>query len=317
MASPVVLSELPSSAAPAQIRFHVAPTLPLPQPTAGARHHWRAPDGGISLSLFKLDRYDLVFPGAVRFAIEADGRDIVGCLDRGHTDEVRHALLTQVLPRVLSLRGRMVAHASAVIGPEGAIAVLGTGGAGKSTLAAACQQAGHQVIADDCLLLQPAPDDVGFLAIPGPPGVRLRRDAAAGFLPPDALGAAPEDPAGKLRVASVSAAAPSPREPVRLARAVLLQPWDSAGDGREIEVEALTPAEALMAFVEHSFQLELWDRAALAARLRAFAALVDAIPVVRIRFRHDLREIARLRECVLSLSTTASPLAAAGGEGRP
>ncbi len=313
VASGVVLPELPSSAAAAQIRFHLAPTLPLPQTTAGARHVWRAPDGGISLSLFKSDRYNLLFPGTVRFAIGADGRDIVGCGDCGHTDDVRHALLTQVLPRVLSLRGRMVVHASAVIGSEGAIAVLGTGGAGKSTLAAAFQQAGHEVIADDCLVLQPAPDAVGFLAIPGPPGVRLCRDAAAGFLSPDALAAAPEDPAGKVRIASESTATRPPREPARLARAVLLQPWDSAAGGSEVEVEALTPAEALMAFVEHSFQLELWDRTALSARLRAFAAVADAVPVVRIRFRHDLREIATLRECVLSLPTTASRLATAGG----
>lgn len=313
VASGLVLPELPSSTAAAQIRFHLAPTLPLLQPTVGARHHWRAPDGGTSLSLFKSDRYNLVFPGTVRFAIGADGRDIVGCLDCGHTDALRHALLTQVLPRALSLRGCLVVHASAVVGPEGAIAVLGTGGAGKSTLAAACQQAGHEVIADDCLVLQPAPDAVGFLAIPGPPGVRLCRDAAAGFLSPDALGAAPEDAAGKLRVASPSMAEPPRREPTRLVMAVLLEPWDPAGSGREIEVEALTPARALMAFVEHSFQLELWDRTALSARLRAFAAVADAIPVVRIRFCHDLREIATLRECVLSLSTTVSLRGPASG----
>ncbi len=304
LASDLELPELPPIAAPADISFHVAPVLPARRPTDGACQDWRAPDGGVSLSLCKSDGYDLVIPGIVRFAIGADGRDIAGCLEgRGQVDDMRHALVTQVLPRVLSLRGRLVLHASAVIGPHGAIAILGSGGAGKSTLAAAFLQAGHEVMTDDCLVLQPTEDADGCVAIAGPPGVRLHRDTAAQIFSPLAVRETAEDSGGKIRVGADAGAAGGPRDPARLVGAVLLEPSDVVRDGRAIEVDLLTPAEALMAFVEHSFQLELWDRAVLAARLQALAVVADLTPVVRLRFGHDLRAIPALRDRILNLST--------------
>lgn len=301
------LRGLPSTSAAPEINVRVGSDPPpsVREPTT-ARHDWRGADGTLSLSLVKSDSYRLVFPDAAQFAVSVDGTDIVGWpLEGNHADDVGHALLTQVLPRVLSHRGRLVLHASAVVGPRGAIAILGRGGAGKSTLAAACLQDGVDVVADDCLALRHGDD--GFIAMRAPRGVRLDRDTAARFFARTTVAAAPEDVAGKVRITAAEDMTMQRSGPVRLAGAVLLQPSGAAQPGHHIQFDPLTPAGALMAFIEHSFQLELWDRRILTARFREFAALADAIPVVRVSFGRNLDDIATLRDRILDSLIMSNP----------
>ncbi len=60
-----------------------------------------------------------------------------------------------------------------------AIAVAGATGAGKSTLAAWFSRQGLALIGDDVIALKPA--EGGMVALPGPPRVRLWREALATF----------------------------------------------------------------------------------------------------------------------------------------
>jgi hypothetical protein len=84
---------------------------------------------------------------------------------------LRHLLLDQVLPRVLAHRGHVVLHAASVRIHERIVAIAGTTGAGKSTLAASFLIAGHPLLSDDGLLLDPGPS--GTLAQPTYPSLRL------------------------------------------------------------------------------------------------------------------------------------------------
>lgn len=84
---------------------------------------------------------------------------------------LRHLLLDQVLPLVLTLHGRLAIHASCVQTPSGAIAFLGTSGRGKSTLCAAFAQRGFPVVCDDCLIV--VPDGDRCRAVPSYPSLRL------------------------------------------------------------------------------------------------------------------------------------------------
>jgi hypothetical protein len=142
--------------------------------------HWlisrTLPTGELWLSIAKDERgYLLRFPELADFSVDADGREIVcfpGLELPPHT--MRHLLLDQVLPLVLTICGRKAMHATAALTPVGVCAFAGPSGTGKSTLAASLLLAGYPVLSDDCLVLEE--QDGQVLATPAYPGLRLRED---------------------------------------------------------------------------------------------------------------------------------------------
>jgi hypothetical protein len=76
-------------------------------------------------------------------------------------------LVAQVLPLAAAVRGLEVLHASAVVWRGRAVALLGAGGGGKTTLALALCELGADFLADDVLALEIAGEEL--LAHPGPP----------------------------------------------------------------------------------------------------------------------------------------------------
>ncbi len=78
-------------------------------------------------------------------------------------------------------QGRPVLHGSAVAMSGGAVAFAAHSGDGKSGLAAALVQAGHPLLADDLVVLDPAGDALAIL--PGPASMRMWPDEAAHFVP--------------------------------------------------------------------------------------------------------------------------------------
>src|SRR5215467_895844 len=136
-------------------------------------HTWTLPDGTPWLTIGRQPRgYLLRFQAMVDFAVLRDAQEIL-CYAPSDTpsETIRHLLLDQVLPLVLSWRGQLVVHGSAVLTPEGTVAFVGDSGSGKSTLASSFSGDGMAVLTDDCLLLE---EDEGRLtAIPSYPGVRL------------------------------------------------------------------------------------------------------------------------------------------------
>ncbi|MDA1305768.1 MAG: hypothetical protein O2917_00725 [Acidobacteria bacterium] len=130
----------------------------------------------------------------------------------------RHLLLNQVLPLMLSHRGRLVLHAGAVATEDGVVGFVGATGAGKSTLVAACAALGAAVVADDSLVLERRSQ--GWVAIPAYPSIRLWPDAFAQLEIPDGVPSAHYTE--KLRVDPATLGWRSATEPLPLARLVLL-----------------------------------------------------------------------------------------------
>ncbi len=116
--------------------------------------------------------YVVDFPTLAEFRISHDGTRVQGALQSGIPDFTgRHLLLNQILPLVLSGRGGLVLHAGAVaIGGE-VVALLGPTGSGKSTLVAACANAGAEVVADDCVVISQHGNR--WMAWPSYPAIRL------------------------------------------------------------------------------------------------------------------------------------------------
>ena len=69
--------------------------------------------------------------------------------DRFSLEDVAPYLLGQALGLAQRLRGTVCLHASGIVLSEGAIAIVGPQGAGKSTTAAAFLRLGYPVLADD------------------------------------------------------------------------------------------------------------------------------------------------------------------------
>lgn len=89
---------------------------------------------------------------------------------------LRLSLLGPAMAIVLSLRGYLVLHASAVRVGEGVVAFVGPKGAGKSTTAAALSRNGCDIVTDDMLVV----DFTGGappLAVMGPALMKIREDA--------------------------------------------------------------------------------------------------------------------------------------------
>jgi hypothetical protein len=119
-------------------------------------HQMRSTEGDVWLSLGRQGSdYLLRFPELADFLVSADGREIC-CRPVASTPlrTIKHLLYDQVFPLLLSKRGRLVAHASTIAMPDGAIAFVGMTGRGKSTLATSFSMHGFPFITDDCLLIE-------------------------------------------------------------------------------------------------------------------------------------------------------------------
>jgi hypothetical protein len=127
----------------------------------------------------------LRWPDLFEFMITHNGRSVVwGFLERATVESFQTYLLAPVLSFALVKQGYEPLHATTVVIDGRAVAILGDGGQGKSTLAAAFVQAGHQILTDDLLLIR----DVGGIlyGFPGPPRIKLFPDVARRFFPDQA-----------------------------------------------------------------------------------------------------------------------------------
>jgi hypothetical protein len=131
--------------------------------------------------------------------------------------------------------GRESLHAGAFVAGGRAWAVLGDRGSGKSSLLAALALASHPVLADDLLVLE------GPLALAGPRGIDLRKDAAERLGAGEPLGVVGTRERWRVRIG------PAPVE-TELAGLILLAWGDVVGlapVGPGSVLEAVVGAQAL------------------------------------------------------------------------
>src|SRR6266480_4230280 len=110
---------------------HAEFDAPDPSQADGDVSRWEANDG-IVLYGFRSSGYGwATVEGLGSYRFEAAG-DVQVVSDGGAPEAIEDAWYRSVLPLVLQARGTQVLHASAVAGPDGAVALCGASTSGKS-----------------------------------------------------------------------------------------------------------------------------------------------------------------------------------------
>lgn len=302
VASDVPLPSLPIAVGPPDVRIQLADPDPF---RASARwdHHWRRPDGEVSLSCARDEGgYRLGVPRRATFSIDRAGT-VVRCRPEGDLppETLEHLLVDQVLPRVTTLRGRLTLHAGAVADSAGAVAFLGESGAGKSTLCAACVRRGATLVGDDGIVIRPTGSG-GSEIVPTYPGLRLFPEPAARLLAAiDGPRVAHDTAKRRVRFAPADRLFEPGAWPLR---AVYLLDPDGRLDGPSIE--DMPARERFMALAAATLHLHLDDPGAARDLFEAVSRLVASVPVRRLRYPRRYEALPEVVRTLFALPRVSS-----------
>jgi len=308
IASNIPLPELgPTTNFDAECRFWLNPPAYPSERDIDWFHEWQIErtdeeDSGEPWARFarREDGYLVRFPSCADFSVSLDVSE-VRCVPLPDVPEVtvRHLLLDQVLPLILSRRERIVLHASAVSTKSGVIAFAGRSGRGKSTLAMAFAQQECALVSDDCLVLRRG--ERNWTALPSYPGVRVWQSTADELAHDDANTADVAHYTDKRRIADLQglpfAAGPEP----------LLALFVLADEQPTISVQRLTAAKALMAWAEFAYNLDITDAAFLRAHFESVGQLAAEVPAHALYYPREFSSLeavrVAIRNCLEEMNT--------------
>jgi hypothetical protein len=240
----------------------------------------------------KDEGYLLRFPSHGDFLISRDVSEIL-CRPLPDIPEVtlRHLLLDQVIPLVLSRRELLVLHASAVMTERGVIAFAGKSGRGKSTMALAFAKQGHALITDDCLALRI--EEGKWMALPSYPGVRLWESSAEELVPGDASTCYVAHYTSKRRIIDADGLEFLTR-PEPIGGLFVL------GDEQpKICIENLTATRGFMAWAEFAYNLDVRDTNFLREHFEALGKVTATIPAYALHYPREFSSLPAVREAIL------------------
>jgi hypothetical protein len=236
--------------------------------------------------------------------VSGDGRSI-GVRWRGPVElaDVAAFVETTGLPTALVLRGVPLLHGCAVDTGRTAFLVLGPGGAGKSTVAAAAVAAGHALLTDDVAALDPAGDRVRVH--PGGSQLRMNEDTA------EALG---WDRAELRRVfatptlppklfAQLSRADGSLCDGARRVAAIFVLGERRSGSAT---VDRLAPSAALPVLLRNTFGERAVEVRTRARLLPFWARLARGVPVFAVAPPDDLAMAPSLADTLAAAAAAAA-----------
>lgn len=183
----------------------------------------------------------IAYSGVGRFLIQGGTQIVVDAVPGMEEAELRVYLLGVALAILLHQRGLLVLHASGVSIEGGAVLFLGAKGYGKSTMAAAMQELGHPLIADDVV---PISMKSRIEAYPGFPQLKLWPESVK------ALGRYPEElPKLYSEVDKRKQVAEHfVHEEVLPLRAIFV-----LSHGDELRIDTLSSRDAFAELIRHSF----------------------------------------------------------------
>jgi hypothetical protein len=258
---------------------------------------WNLPNGAPWLAVGRIDggSYFLRVIHRADFLVDADASRIRIFARPGISDvTLRHLLLDQVLPLLLSHRGELVLHASAVRLPRGAVVMLAAAGSGKSTLAAALGRRGARVLGDDAVAL--ATNAKAVVARAAYPGLRLWPDTmTALFKNSRRTSPSVAQYSRKRRLGPGADGLVFQPGAARVATIYQLDPGR-----RSVRIEPLASREAVMTLLRHAYVLDAADRRRLQRQLDRAISCGQLAPIRRLAFPHDLRRLDKVCDAVLN-----------------
>lgn len=260
-------------------------------------NQWYALDGSVWLAFARLEAgYLLSFPKLANFVVSADARTVCGYRRASCPPEtMRHLLLNQVIPIVLSHLGKLVLHASACVTRPGVIAFMGKTGSGKSTLAASFGLRGLTVLTDDCLLVE---EQEGVsMTVPSYPGLRLWPETVAALFEQKPVLQPLAHYTDKKRLLFDQAWIKSP---LPLKAIYVLSRPERQQHTTGVSISPLGTSEALLETVKHTFQLDVTHRQKLGQAFRQYERLVRSVPFFRLDFPHDLGLLPAVNQAILN-----------------
>jgi hypothetical protein len=257
-----------------------------------AVHIHRNPDGSIwAYSYANGPEQWMHLPGIASFRFGSrDGEAVV--IPEARTPAVRAAVIEDayqraVLPMALQAHGQEVLHASAVLTPQGVVALCGRSQTGKSTMAYGLHRRGHRVWADDALVFDASARSVE--AIPYPHRLRIREEAAEYF---DLRELRRQD------TSSWTALEQAQDEPAPLVCLFLLERDTQRSDS--VETTRLSSAQAFASVITHAYLFRLRDPERKRRMMGKYLALVTQVPVFRMQFRATLDQLSAMLDQVES-----------------
>ena len=256
-------------------------------------HQWAFPDGAPWTEFYRTGSgYLLRFPRLADFEVSGDA-SAVSCRPAPAVSEetCTHLYLNQVMPLMLSKRGKLVFHASAVeIGAE-AVALVGESGRGKSTLAASFARAGHRFLTDDGLVIEAVGG--GFRALPSHPSIRLWKDSEEALMAEGARRAGAVQYTDKSRfLAGGGLEFCSEARPLRSA-------YFLGGDAAAPRIQPMSESEALVEWVKNSFLLDPTEQRLLAAHFEQLAPLANGLACYRFDYPRRFDALAEVRAALV------------------
>ena len=247
--------------------------------------------------------YLLRFSDLADFLVTESGRAI-SCVPLTGTpiETVRHLLLDQVLPLVLTMFGRLVLHAGAVEVDGKALVFLGPSGAGKSTLVGALCERGATVLADDCVVVEEDERNGTPWAIPSYAGLRLWPASVSALYEPGTASETVAHYTNKRRVVPTNGRRPHHSRAVPITGFYLLDPVELAADSKSdgIAVAPLVRREACMELIKSAFQLDVTDAEATCRSFEQVGHLASICSISRLQYVRDFNQLQSVVDAVLA-----------------
>jgi len=231
-------------------------------------------------------RYWLELPGVATFRFNGENARVVAAPCPGIApDALPRAYRHSALPLVLHARGHEVLHASAVLMPQGIVALCGASQSGKSTIAYGLHRRGHALWADDAVAIDVSGPVISAWALPF--DVRLRPASATFFGLGERAAQLPGRP---------DAEGPDGRRSAPLAVVCILG-RRSGASGRPI-LGPLAASEAYPALLAQAYCFSLEDSARKRAMLERYLSLVGQRPVFRLAVPETLEGLDELLDAI-------------------
>jgi hypothetical protein len=286
--------------------------LPCPSLKAATEETWftsRFLDDSAepTLTVFKLNGgayFRLVYLDGTEFVIDRAGERVWASWPASLALEYTTPyLLGPIFGFVLRLRGAVCLHGSVVVVRDRAIALLGPGGAGKSTTAAAFARLGYPVLSDDIVALRNR--DEMLLVAPGYPRLCLW---------PESVYALCGSREGLPRITMdwekryldlTHEGYQFARRPLPLAAVHFLD--QRSADPSAPYVEPVNRKAALMGMIANGYASALLDQSMRAREFEVLATVASAVPVRRVTPHVDPSKLSTLCSMILDdFETTTS-----------